>query len=127
MVTREKPARYPGLTLRVLARDEPAMGPGRAALVEGIARLGSISAAAREMEMSYRRAWLLVDSMNRSFPRPLVISAIGGQRGGGAEVTAFGLDVVARYRRMEGKASASIRSELAAFNTLLRPSFRRPR
>jgi len=126
MVTKAKPIRYPGMTLRVLARGEPAMGPGRAALIEGIDRLGSISAAARDMEMSYRRAWLLVESINRCFSQPLVIAATGGKRGGGAAVTEFGRKVVARFRRMESKASAAIRRELDEFTAMLQAA-ERPR
>ncbi|MFM9972164.1 MAG: winged helix-turn-helix domain-containing protein [Burkholderiales bacterium] len=116
--------RYPGLTLRVLGRGEPAMGPGRAALIEYIDRLGSISAAAREMEMSYRRAWQLVEAINASFSQPLVITSTGGKRGGGAQVTALGREVATRFRRMEAGASASIRVELAEFTALLRPAAR---
>ena len=124
MLHRAKPIRYPGMTLRVLARGEPAMGPGRAALIEKIDEMGSISAAAREMKMSYRRAWLLVEAVNRSFSQPLIIAATGGKRGGGAVATEFGRDAVARFRRMEARASGSISRELAEFTALLRPSAR---
>ena len=101
------------------------MGPGRAELIEGIARLGSISAAARDMGMSYRRAWLLVEAINRGFREPVVVSAIGGRRGGGAEVTPFGLNMVARFRRMEAAASSAIGRELRDFEALVRPEARR--
>ncbi|MSQ50562.1 MAG: LysR family transcriptional regulator [Betaproteobacteria bacterium] len=100
------------------------MGPGRAALIEHIDRHGSISAAARQMEMSYRRAWQLVEAINGAFSQPLVTTATGGKRGGGAQVTEFGREVAWRFRRMELKASASIGTELAAFNALLRPASR---
>ena len=112
--------RYPGLTLRVLAGDSPAMGPGKARLIALIDSTGSISAAAREMGMSYRRAWQLVEAINASFNRPVVITAVGGKRGGGAAVTAFGRDIVASYRRMEEKASAAITRDLQQFSHLLR-------
>lgn len=83
-----------------------AIGPGKADLLEAIGRTGSISAAGREMRMSYRRAWVLVDQMNAAFVRPLVASKAGGSHGGGAELTRLGRDVLRRYRAME-KAAAS--------------------
>ena len=107
--------RYPGLTLRVLGKRTPAMGPGKAELVERIASTGSISAAARAMGMSYRRAWQLVESLNRAYREPLVATAIGGKRGGGARVTPFGRRVVAAFRAMEGKASRAIAGDLKRF------------
>jgi molybdate transport system regulatory protein len=71
--------------------DEPAMGSGKADLLDAIIATGSISAAGRSMNMSYRRAWMLVDTMNRCFREPLVRTAAGGQQGGGASVTEAGL------------------------------------
>lgn len=112
--------RYRGLTLRVLGRSAAAMGPGKADLVERIGRTGSISAAARGMGMSYRRAWQLVESLNRDFREPVVVTAVGGTRGGGARVTAFGARLVARFRAMEGKASAAIAADLRAYTGYLR-------
>ncbi|MDX1375660.1 MAG: LysR family transcriptional regulator, partial [Burkholderiales bacterium] len=73
--------------IRVLVGAVVAVGPGRANLLEAIGRTGSISAAARELGMSYRRAWLLVDAVNRAFRRPLVERAAGGRGGGGARLT----------------------------------------
>jgi molybdate transport system regulatory protein len=107
--------RYKGLTLRVLGRKGPAMGPGKAELIERIGATGSISAAAREMGMSYRRAWQLVEALNRAFREPVVSTAVGGTRGGGARVTPFGRRVVADFRRMESKASAAIAAELKRY------------
>ncbi len=104
--------RYKGLTLRVLSTSSPAMGPGKAELIERIGQTGSISAAAREMGMSYRRAWQLVESLNGTFREPVVTTAIGGRRGGGASVTPFGKRLVARFRAMESKASAAIAADL---------------
>lgn len=112
--------RYPGLTLRVLAGDFPAMGPGKARLITLIATTGSISAAAREMGMSYRRAWQLVEALNSSFDEPVVTTAVGGKRGGGAVVTDFGRTIVDAYYRMESKASAAIAGDIARFATHLR-------
>jgi molybdate transport system regulatory protein len=108
-------ARYPGLTLRILADRQPAMGPGKARLVAAIDATGSISAAARLMGMSYRRAWQLVESLNESFSLPVVLTATGGRRGGGARVTPFGRELIRRFRAMEDKASAAIVKDLRLF------------
>ncbi len=105
--------------LRILLGSDIAIGPGKADLLEAIGRTGSISAAAREMKMSYRRAWLLVDTMNQCFKSPLVEAVKGGSGGGGAQITALGLDVLARYRAMELKAAASISAEMREFSRLL--------
>jgi molybdate transport system regulatory protein len=113
-------ARYRGLTLRVLAAGGPAMGPGKAELIERIAETGSISAAGRAMGMSYRRAWQLVEAVNASFREPVVVTAVGGERGGGARVTPFGRRLVAAFRAMEGKASAAIAADLKRFERQLR-------
>lgn len=107
--------RYRGLTLRVLGKGAPAIGPGKAELIERIGKTGSISGAARAMGMSYRRAWQLVEALNRDFREPIVTTAIGGTRGGGAQVTPFGRRVVAAFRAMEGKASAAIAADLRRF------------
>jgi molybdate transport system regulatory protein len=105
--------------IRISFKKSIAMGPGKADLLDMIGATGSISAAAREMGMSYRRAWLLVETMNQSFRSPLVLTSAGGQRGGGAVVTELGLEVVRRYRAMERKATASVKTEMAAFAALL--------
>ena len=117
--------RYPGLTLRVLGAVEPAMGPGRAALIGQIEKTGSISAAARAMGMSYRRAWQLVDALNASFKEPVVLTAVGGKRGGGAQVTACGRRLVRLYHKMEDRASAAIVADLTEFVAHLRKPLRR--
>ena len=78
-----------------------AMGPGKAELLEAILREGSISAGARAMGMSYRRAWLLVDTMNRSWTNPLVETSVGGGGRGGARLTPFGEEVLKAYRALE--------------------------
>ncbi len=112
--------RYPGLTLRLLSPGGPAIGPGKAELIERIAETGSISAAARGMGMSYRRAWQLVEALNRSFREPVVATAIGGKRGGGALVTPFGRRLASRFRAMEGKASKAIEGDLRTLQGWLR-------
>jgi len=113
-------ARYPGLTLRVLGAGSPAMGPGKAELIERIAESGSISAAARTMGMSYRRAWQLVEALNAAYRKPVVTTAIGGERGGGARVTPYGRRLAAQFRAMERKASAAIAADLKRFARQLR-------
>ena len=107
--------RYRGLTLRVLGKSTAAMGPGKAELVERIAATGSISAAAKAMGMSYRRAWQLVEALNRAYKEPVVATATGGKRGGGAQVTPFGRRVVTAFRVMEHKASRAIEGDLRRF------------
>ena len=98
-----------------MGKRAPAIGPGKAELIERIAQTGSISAAARAMGMSYRRAWQLVEALNRDFQKPVVLTAIGGQRGGGARVTPFGEEILALFRKMEDKASAAIARDLRRF------------
>jgi molybdate transport system regulatory protein len=97
----------PKLTLRVDFDEGRAVGPGKIKLLELIDALGSISAAGRQMGMSYRRAWLLVDSLNRCFREPLVVSHAGGAHGGGAALTAAGGAVVRHYRAAEAAAQAA--------------------
>ncbi len=106
--------------LRVLFGDSTALGPGRVDLLDAIGRAGSIAAAARAMGMSYRRAWTLVDAMNKCFRAPLVERAVGGKGGGGARLTAAGFDVIARYRAMEKKASKSVAREIEEFRRLMK-------
>lgn len=118
MVAR-RPAPVPKPRLRILFGAAVAIGPGKADLLEAIERRGSISAAARELGMSYRRAWLLVDVMNRSFREKLIEADTGGARGGGARLTPFGRDVLSRYRAMETKAAESVAAEIKTFRRLL--------
>ena len=117
--------RYRGLTLRVLGGKTPAMGPGKAELIVRIGQTGSISAAARAMGMSYRRAWQLVEALNQACREPVITTAIGGARGGGARVTAFGKRLVALFHAMENKASAAIAADLRRFSGHLRTRGRR--
>ena len=87
--------------LRVILDEEIAFGPGKADLLEAIRDTGSISGAGKKLGMSYRRAWLLVDTMNRCFRSPLVDAAVGGVAGGGASLSALGEDVLRHYRTLE--------------------------
>jgi molybdate transport system regulatory protein len=98
---------------------ETRIGPGKIALLEAIVRERSISAAARELDMSYRRAWLLVDAMNRLFHSPVVVTATGGQQGGGAELTKTGIEVLETYRAIETGAAQSGRGGLRTLSALV--------
>jgi molybdate transport system regulatory protein len=106
--------------LRVQYGPEIAMGPGKSDLLRAIAETGSISQAARRLGMSYRRAWLLVDTMNRCFREPVVTAAPGGPRGGGARVTDFGHRVLAAYGTLLERVDAALASPLERFSELLR-------
>lgn len=90
------------------------LGPGKAQLLEAIGETGSISAAGRSMKMSYRRAWLLVDDLNRIFRTPLVEAQPGGAKGGGAHLTALGREIVAHYRAIESVALQAGAAHIAA-------------
>jgi molybdate transport system regulatory protein len=105
--------------LRIVLGNDIAVGPGKVDLLEAIGDAGSITAAARTLGMSYRRAWLLVDTMNRCFDAPVVIAEAGGASGGGAQLTPTGAEVVRRYRRMEAKAATAGAGDLAAIIALL--------
>lgn len=102
--------------VRILIGDGMVLGPGKVDLLEAIGRTGSISAAGRELGMSYRRAWLLVDALNHMFPNPLVTAAPGGSHGGGAKLTDYGRGVAAAYRRVVERARTAMKEELAPFN-----------
>ncbi len=93
------------LKIQLYCGGEIAMGPGKADLLDAIRAHGSISAAARTIAMSYRRAWLLVDCMNRCWREPLVETSPGTSRGGGATVTSFGESVLRYYRALEGNVT----------------------
>lgn len=99
-----------------------AIGPGKADLLQAVAETGSISAAARRMKMSYRRAWLLLDTMNRCFREPVVDTATGGKGGGGAEITPFGKNVLKAYRTMEAGALKSMDAVMPQLQRMLRKS-----
>ena len=94
--------------IRVLSGDQIALGPGKVALLEEIERSGSISKAARKLGLSYRRAWTLVDTMNKNFESCLVKGSAGGKKGGGAYLTPLGTKMIKTYRVMEIKAEKSI-------------------
>lgn len=107
--------------LRLRHHGEIALGPGKISLLEAIERTGSISAAGRELEMSYRRAWLLVDELNRALKAPAVVTAAGGRHGGGTALTPVGQEIVQRYRRIEATARAAAAEDLDHLLGLLTP------
>jgi molybdate transport system regulatory protein len=109
--------------IRILVGAVVAIGPGKADLLQAIARTGSISAAARAQAMSYRRAWLLVEAMNAAFRKPLIETLTGGEGGGGARLTGLGEEILRIYRTMEAKAARSVAPDLKRLGRLIvRPS-----
>jgi molybdate transport system regulatory protein len=96
------------------------IGPGKIALLEAIRATGSISAAARHLGMSYRRAWLLVEEINNALQEPAVAAATGGRHGGGAVVTSVGERIIDLFRSIEGLAQSSAREEFRALGKLAR-------
>ncbi|MGU9978496.1 winged helix-turn-helix domain-containing protein [Phreatobacter sp. HK31-P] len=115
-------ATTPLITLRVDFAPGVRLGPGKADLLEGIRDTGSIAAAGRRMGMSYKRAWMLVETMNAMFVAPLVTSTKGGRAGGGAELTGTGIEVLAAFRAMENKLRTHGAEEAATLARLFRPS-----
>lgn len=107
-------------TFRLELKAGIAMGPGKAALLRAIESCGSVSAAAKELEMSYSRAWLLVKSMNEQFREPLVELGRGGAHRGGASVTAAGIAAVELYETMQADAEKAIAPHTNAFTRLLK-------
>lgn len=118
-MTRIPPPEGARLSLRI---DLPQgrIGPGKIALLEAIAREGSISAAGRALGMSYKRAWELVDQLNTLLAAPAVVATTGGARGGGAVLSEAGLALVADYRAMEGAAEAAAAAYLDALTARIR-------
>src|SRR5262245_49977967 len=107
----------PSLSVRIDLDTEGRIGPGKIQLLENIREFGSISAAGRAMDMSYKRAWDLVDEINRICRQPAVERQTGGRNGGGAVLTPFGISLVARYRKIERDAASAVRKELQALSS----------
>jgi molybdate transport system regulatory protein len=105
--------------LRFTVGDVIAVGPGKIALLEAIAETGSITAAAKRLDMSYRRAWMLLDELNRSLKQPAVDSVKGGQHGGGSEITRVGRQLIVLYRQIEAAAAAACQADMARLLKLL--------
>jgi molybdate transport system regulatory protein len=111
--------------LRLYLHSRRPLGPGKIKILESIQQGGSISKAARGMKMSYRSAWLLVDSMNGLFRKPVVSTTLGGRGGGAAAITPFGEEVIKRYRSMERATRHAIAKDLAVLERNIRSSPRK--
>jgi molybdate transport system regulatory protein len=107
------------LRLRIMRGGSIIFGPGRADLLALIQTHGSIAAAGREMGMSYKRAWALVDSMNTTFASPLVEAVKGGTGGGGAKLTEVGIDILTAYRSLERTSREAAAAPLAVLQSAL--------
>ncbi|WP_114964664.1 winged helix-turn-helix domain-containing protein [Alkalilacustris brevis] len=107
------------LRVRIVFDSHGMVGPGKAELLEWIDRTGSIAAAGREMGMSYKRAWMLIETLNAMFRAPLVESTRGGPRGGGATLTEAGREVLRLYRAFEEQAAKAGDAQLEALRGLL--------
>ena len=120
MANGSAPSDPPSLRIRIVFGDEAMLGPGKIDLLEHIRDTGSIAAGGRRMNMSYKRAWLLVEEMNRAFREPLVVSTRGGAQGGGARLTDAGEAVVAHYRRLEAILAEAGAERLGLLRSMLR-------
>lgn len=116
-MSKQSATSLPSLSVRIDLDAEDRIGPGKILLLEQIKECGSISAAGRAMGMSYRRAWELVEEMNRIFGRPVAETQAGGRQGGGARLTDLGQCVVTRFRAAEAAADAAIAAEIAALQS----------
>ncbi|WP_181156709.1 winged helix-turn-helix domain-containing protein [Paraburkholderia sp. BL21I4N1] len=106
--------------MRIRTGDTVALGPGKVELLEAVREFGSISAAARSLDMSYRRAWLLIDELNRSLKSPATHSEQGGQSGGGCTLTPVGETLIRLYRDVEVEAARSCAKQIADLTRLIR-------
>lgn len=106
--------------MRIQRADTIALGPGKVALLEAVREHGSISAAARSMQMSYRRAWLLMDELNRALKSPATLSEHGGQSGGRSVLTPVGEEIIRLYRGIEARAYATCADDIAALTRMMR-------
>jgi molybdate transport system regulatory protein len=105
--------------MRITTGDKIAIGPGKIQLLEAIQQTGSLTAAAKSIGMSYRRAWMLVDELNGALKEPAVESAKGGEHGGGSVLTSVGKRLVNHYRGIEASAAATCKAEIRAITSLL--------
>jgi molybdate transport system regulatory protein len=109
------------ISLKLYFDNGERLGPGRVELLEHVRELGSIAAAGRAMGMSYRRAWTLVDSLNRTFREPVIATQLGGRGGGAAVLTPFGEEVARRYRALQARTAAAVAEDLAVIEAALNP------
>lgn len=116
----KKPTALLRAQLRIMLGEEIAFGPGKADVLEAIRETGSISAAGKKLGMSYRRTWLLVDTMNRCFQQSLVDTAKGGAQGGGTQLTELGTQVLEQYRALQAEVALVTRKHFAEWQPLLR-------
>jgi len=113
------------LSIRIDLANGDRIGPGKIALLEAIRDAGSISAGARKVGMSYRRAWLLVDDINHALEKPAVAPTMGGRQGGGAVLTPAGERIIEIYRSIETIARQSARDEFRAVEKIVRKDKRK--
>jgi molybdate transport system regulatory protein len=105
----------PAVRFRVDFDDRCSVGVGKIRLLEAVERTGSLSQAARDVGMSYRRAWLLIDSMNAEFDTPVISATVGGSGGGGAKLTSFGGELIAAYRKLETRLARLTAQHMGGF------------
>lgn len=113
---------HPRFQLRLVSGKDVVIGPGKADLLDAIGRTGSISSATREMGLSYKKAWQLINTMNEHFAEPVIATVSGGSQRGGAELTAFGRQVLERYRALQIRLSTENAPETQALLDLLAPA-----
>jgi molybdate transport system regulatory protein len=106
--------------MRIRQADAVAIGPGKIDLLEAVHEHGSISAAARSLGMSYRRAWLLIDELNRTLKAPATSSETGGSAGGGCVLTPVGEKIVRLYREIEAEAAKTCAPQISALTRLMK-------
>src|SRR5215472_13547712 len=115
---------YPSIRFRIDFDSKNGVGPGKIALLEQIERCGSLSQAARKLKMSYRRAWLLLESLNSSFVEPLALTSKGGRGGGGAKLTLLGERLIRVYRAFDVKIRARAAQSFGPFKPQARKKVR---
>ncbi len=108
-----------GARLRLVLGPDIAIGPGKIDLLEEVKETGSIAEAGRSLGMSYKRAWQLISTMNDAFKSPVVVTSRGGASKGGATLTPFGEDLLARYRKIQGETERLVESDLEALTAEL--------
>ncbi len=116
-----RPAAGPRLSIRLDLASGVRIGPGKIALLEEIGRSGSISGAGRALKMSYRRAWELIEDLNKSLGVPVVATSAGGSGGGGASLTEAGEAIINGYRAIEADTAAAAEKHIKALSRTVAP------